>query len=59
MLPNLIISPEHHCIRPIEPVEVLAGPDGREEEWLFDEGVRNGWLPEWIKLRESGVGGAR
>ena len=51
-VPVMVRLREHHCIRPARAVEVPVG-DGSDR--LFDEGVRNGWLPGGIKFREDGV----
>ena len=51
-VPVMVRLREHHCIRPARAVEV---PTGDEPDRLFDEGVRNGWLPSGIKFREEGV----
>lgn len=49
--PVIVRLREHHCIRPAKALDVPAG-DGPDE--LFDEGVRNGWLPGGAKFREDG-----
>lgn len=51
-VPVMVRLREHHCIRPARAVEV---PSGDDPDRLFDEGVRNGWLPNGIKFREDGV----
>ena len=51
-VPVMVRLREHHCIRPARAVEVPAGDDA---DRLFDEGVRNGWLPGGTKFREDGV----
>ena len=51
-VPVMVRLREHHCIRPARAVEV---PTGGDLDRLFDEGVRNGWLPRGIKFREDGV----
>ena len=51
-VPVMIRLREHHCIRPARPLEIPVG-DGPDQ--LFDEGVRNGWLPRGAKFREDGV----
>lgn len=50
-VPVMVRLREHHCIRPAKAVEV---PEGDEPDELFDEGVRNGWLPGGTKFREDG-----
>ena len=51
-VPVMVRLREHHCIRPAKAVDV---PEGDEPDELFDEGVRNGWLPGGTKFREDGV----
>ena len=51
-VPVMVRLREHHCIRPARALEV---PGGDEPDELFDEGVRNGWLPGGTKFREDGV----
>lgn len=51
-VPVMVRLREHHCIRPARAVEVPIGDDA---DRLFDEGVRNGWLPGGVKFREDGV----
>jgi hypothetical protein len=55
-VPIMVRLREHHCIRPARAVEV---PVGDNADWLFDEGVRNGWLPGGTKFREDGVSSVR
>lgn len=54
-VPVMVRLREHHCIRPMQIVDVPLGEGATEAERLLDEGVRNGWLPDWVKLRETGV----
>jgi hypothetical protein len=54
-VPVMVRLREHHCIRPMKPVMVPSGNNNNEEDRLFDEGVRNGWLPDWVNLREDGA----
>lgn len=51
-VPVMVRLREHHCIRPARALDV---PEGDESDELFDEGVRNGWLPGGTKFREDGV----
>lgn len=51
-VPVMVRLREHHCVRPARAVEVPVGDDA---DRLFDEGVRNGWLPGSTKFRENGV----
>ena len=55
-VPVMVRLREHHCIRPAKAVEVPVGDDA---DRLFDEGVRNGWLPGRTKFRENGVSSVR
>ena len=55
-VPVMVRLREHHCIRPARAVEVPVGDDA---DRLFDEGVRNGWLPGSTKFRENGVSPVR
>jgi hypothetical protein len=54
-VPVMVRLREHHCIRPATACIV---PVGDEPDDLFDEGVRNGWLPSGTKFREDGVSSA-
>jgi hypothetical protein len=54
-VPVIVRLREHHYIRPARALEV---PGVDEPDELFDEGVRNGWLPGGTKLREDGVSSA-
>ncbi|TCD63351.1 hypothetical protein EIP91_005652, partial [Steccherinum ochraceum] len=53
--PRMIMQPiyfylrEHHCINPALPVATGGAHDG------FDEGVRNGWFPEFNVSEHNGV----
>ena len=55
-VPVMVRLREHHCIRPAKAVDV---PGGDSADRLFDEGVRNGWLPGTTKFREDGVSSVR
>ena len=55
-VPVMVRLREHHCVRPARAVEVPVADDA---DRLFDEGVRNGWLPGSTKFRENGVSSVR